>query len=108
MIFNLLEKNVIPDFLIRIGIRRLLLARLKDENKGSRDCSHNENTDAPHMTTTCCSAPLTLPPHLEVVVVGVLGQAAVHEGPGQVVHRVLQGQRAGAASCAASASRLKW
>jgi len=35
MIFNLLEKNVIPDFLIRIGIRRLLSARLIDENKGS-------------------------------------------------------------------------
>jgi len=32
---NLLIKNKIPDFLIRIGIRRLLKQRLKDENKGS-------------------------------------------------------------------------
>lgn len=32
---SLLEKNRIPDFLIRIGIRRLLKQRLKDENKGS-------------------------------------------------------------------------
>ena len=32
---TLLEKNRIPDFLIRIGIRRLLKQRLEDENKGS-------------------------------------------------------------------------
>lgn len=32
---HLLEKNKIPDFLLRIGIRRLLKQRLKDENKGS-------------------------------------------------------------------------
>ena len=31
---SLLEKNLIPDFLIRIGIRRLLRQRLKEENKG--------------------------------------------------------------------------
>lgn len=31
----LLEKNKIPDFLIRIGIRKLLKQRLRDENKGS-------------------------------------------------------------------------
>ncbi len=32
---SLLEKNLIPDFLIRIGIRNLLRQRLKDENKGT-------------------------------------------------------------------------
>lgn len=32
---SLLEKNKIPDFLLRIGIRRLLQQRLDDENKGS-------------------------------------------------------------------------
>ena len=31
----LLEKNKVPDFLIRIGIRKLLKQRLRDENKGS-------------------------------------------------------------------------
>ncbi|MES2512836.1 MAG: class I SAM-dependent methyltransferase [Bacteroidota bacterium] len=31
---SLLEKNKIPDFLIRIGIRKLLKQRLQDENKG--------------------------------------------------------------------------
>jgi cyclopropane-fatty-acyl-phospholipid synthase len=30
----LLEKNLLPDFLIRIGIRRLLARRLYDENRG--------------------------------------------------------------------------
>jgi cyclopropane-fatty-acyl-phospholipid synthase len=35
MIFDLLEKNVVPDFLIRMGIRKLLAARLQEENKGS-------------------------------------------------------------------------
>lgn len=33
----LLEKNKIPDALIRIGIRRLLKQRLQDENKGSAE-----------------------------------------------------------------------
>jgi cyclopropane-fatty-acyl-phospholipid synthase len=32
---SLLEKNKIPDSLIRIGIRRLLKQRLRDENKGN-------------------------------------------------------------------------
>ncbi len=32
---KLLEKNKIPDFLIRIGIRKLLKQRLREENKGS-------------------------------------------------------------------------
>jgi cyclopropane-fatty-acyl-phospholipid synthase len=32
---KLLEKNKIPDFLIRMGIRKLLKQRLRDENKGS-------------------------------------------------------------------------
>ena len=31
-----------------------------------------------------------LPPHRHVVVVGVLSQAAVVEGPGQVVHGILE------------------
>lgn len=34
---KLLEKNKIPDFLIRIGIRRLLKQRLRDENKGNTE-----------------------------------------------------------------------
>jgi cyclopropane-fatty-acyl-phospholipid synthase len=34
---SLLEKNKIPDPLIRIGIRRLLKQRLKDENKGGTE-----------------------------------------------------------------------
>jgi len=33
---NLLEKNKIPDFLIRIGIRNLLKQRLKEEGKGNQ------------------------------------------------------------------------
>ncbi len=37
MIFNLLEKNLLPDFLIRIGIRRLLAKRLKDEDQGDTE-----------------------------------------------------------------------
>ncbi len=37
MIFNLLEKDIIPDFLIRIGIRKLLRERLAEENKGSKE-----------------------------------------------------------------------
>lgn len=35
MIYNLLEKNLIPDFLVRWGIRRLLSRRLRDEDRGS-------------------------------------------------------------------------
>ncbi len=35
MIFSLLEKNLIPDLLIRVGIRALLRDRLEEENKGS-------------------------------------------------------------------------
>ena len=34
MITTLLEKNILPDWLIRIGIRRLLAQRLRDEHKG--------------------------------------------------------------------------
>jgi cyclopropane-fatty-acyl-phospholipid synthase len=34
---SLLEKNKIPDSLIRIGIRRLLAQRLRDENKGNTE-----------------------------------------------------------------------
>lgn len=34
---SLLEKNKVPDFLIRKGIRQLLKQRLRDENKGSVD-----------------------------------------------------------------------
>lgn len=33
----LLEKNLLPDFLIRCGIRRLLAQRLREENKGSAE-----------------------------------------------------------------------
>jgi cyclopropane-fatty-acyl-phospholipid synthase len=36
---SLLEKDRIPDFLIRIGIRRLLKQRLQDENKGSKEAN---------------------------------------------------------------------
>ena len=32
--FALLERDLLPDFLIRIGIRRLLAARLREEDKG--------------------------------------------------------------------------
>lgn len=34
---SLLKKNKIPDFLIRIGIRRLLKQRLREENKGGNE-----------------------------------------------------------------------
>jgi len=37
MIFQLLEKNLLPDFFIRIGIKRLLAQRLKEEDKGSNE-----------------------------------------------------------------------
>jgi cyclopropane-fatty-acyl-phospholipid synthase len=37
MIFNLLEKDLIPDFLIRAGIRNLLSQRLREEDKGSAE-----------------------------------------------------------------------
>jgi cyclopropane-fatty-acyl-phospholipid synthase len=39
MIFNLLEKNLIPDFLIRMGIRTLLAKRLTDEEQGSLEAN---------------------------------------------------------------------
>jgi len=32
--FALLERDLLPDFLIRFGIRRLLAARLREEDKG--------------------------------------------------------------------------
>ena len=35
MIYKLLEKDIIPDFLIRFGIRNLLSTRLEEEDKGS-------------------------------------------------------------------------
>ncbi|MBC8002393.1 MAG: class I SAM-dependent methyltransferase [Opitutaceae bacterium] len=35
MIDTLLERNVLPDFLLRLGIRRLLAERLREENRGS-------------------------------------------------------------------------
>ena len=34
---NLLERNLLPDWLIRIGIRRLLAQRLQDEDQGSQE-----------------------------------------------------------------------
>ena len=37
MIDTLLERNVFPDFLLRLGIRRLLAQRLHEENKGSAE-----------------------------------------------------------------------
>jgi cyclopropane-fatty-acyl-phospholipid synthase len=37
MIDSLLERDVIPDFLLRIGIRRLLAQRLREEDKGSAE-----------------------------------------------------------------------
>jgi len=39
MIDALLERNILPDFLIRYGIRRLLAQRLRDENKGSLEAT---------------------------------------------------------------------
>ncbi|HMY68165.1 MAG TPA: SAM-dependent methyltransferase, partial [Leptospiraceae bacterium] len=35
MIFSLLEKNLFPDQIIRLGIRTLLAQRLQDEDRGS-------------------------------------------------------------------------
>jgi cyclopropane-fatty-acyl-phospholipid synthase len=37
MIFQLVEKDVVPDLLIRKGIRRLLAQRLREEDKGSNE-----------------------------------------------------------------------
>lgn len=37
MVSTLLEKNLLPDPLIRFGIRRLLARRLRDENKGTAE-----------------------------------------------------------------------
>ncbi len=41
MIFNWLEENKLPDFLIRFGIRRLLKVRLDDEDKGTLELQQN-------------------------------------------------------------------
>ena len=35
MVFCLLEKDLLPDFIVRSGIRSLLAQRLKDEDKGN-------------------------------------------------------------------------
>ncbi len=40
MIDELLTKNMLPDFLIRIGIRRLLKERLREENYGPVEAQH--------------------------------------------------------------------
>ena len=37
---SLLEKDLLPDFLIRYGIRQLVEQRLKDENKGETELQH--------------------------------------------------------------------
>ncbi|WP_026996183.1 SAM-dependent methyltransferase [Flectobacillus major] len=37
---SLLEKDLLPDFLIRIGIRQLVRQRLRDENKGETQAQH--------------------------------------------------------------------
>lgn len=37
---SLLEKDLLPDFLIRIGIRQLVKQRLRDENKGETQAQH--------------------------------------------------------------------
>jgi cyclopropane-fatty-acyl-phospholipid synthase len=34
---QLLERNLLPDWLIRIGIRRLLAERLRQEDRGSAE-----------------------------------------------------------------------
>ena len=39
MIFDLLEKDLIPDVFIRIGIRTLLAQRIEDEDKGSLEAN---------------------------------------------------------------------
>jgi cyclopropane-fatty-acyl-phospholipid synthase len=36
---GLIERNLVPDFLLRRGIRKLLRQRLKEENKGSADAN---------------------------------------------------------------------
>lgn len=41
---SLLEKNLIPDFLLRKGIRHLLAQRLKDEDKGSIEANQQHLT----------------------------------------------------------------
>lgn len=41
---SLLEKNIIPDFLLRQGIRHLLAQRLKDEDKGSIEANQQHLT----------------------------------------------------------------
>jgi cyclopropane-fatty-acyl-phospholipid synthase len=41
---SLLEKNKIPDFLLRSGIRKLLAQRLKEEDRGSAEANQNRIT----------------------------------------------------------------
>ncbi len=41
----LLEKNLVPGFLIRIGIRRLLRQRIREENKGSAEANKKHLLD---------------------------------------------------------------
>ena len=38
--FWLLERDLLPDWLIRFGIRRLLAERLRDEDKGDTEAQH--------------------------------------------------------------------
>jgi cyclopropane-fatty-acyl-phospholipid synthase len=45
VIFNLLEKNKLPDFLIRFGIRRLLKVRLEEEEKGDLESQQKHLND---------------------------------------------------------------
>ena len=37
---RLLERNLLPDWLIRLGIRRLLAQRLREENQGNGEAQH--------------------------------------------------------------------
>ena len=45
MLLSLLEKNLLPDFLLRQGIRNLLAQRLKDQNKGSVEANQQHLND---------------------------------------------------------------
>jgi len=42
---SLLEKNIVPDFIIRTGIRQICKQRLKEETKGSVEEQHNHFMD---------------------------------------------------------------
>jgi cyclopropane-fatty-acyl-phospholipid synthase len=42
---QLLERNLLPDWLIRIGIRRLLAERLRQEDRGSAEAQQAALTD---------------------------------------------------------------